>query len=71
MFENVFDIDPGAGEAELRAQVESLEKLKSVAAATQARATALWVAKRRAAEEAAGMPAARRGKGVASEVALA
>ncbi|MGB3232474.1 MAG: DUF222 domain-containing protein [Mycobacterium sp.] len=71
MFERAFDIDPGAGEAELRAQVESLEKLKSVAAAAQARVTALWAAKRRAAEHAAGVPARKRGKGLASEVALA
>ncbi|MGB7358070.1 MAG: HNH endonuclease, partial [Mycobacterium sp.] len=71
MFESVFDIDPGAGEAELRAQVESLETLKSVAAAAQARVTALWAAKRRAAEQAAGVPARKRGKGLASEVALA
>ncbi len=60
-----------AGEAALRAEVERLERLKSAAAAAQARATALWAATRRAAEEAAGVPAARRGKGLASEVALA
>ena len=66
MFECVFDIDPGAGEAALRAQVERFEQLKSKAAAAQARATALWAAKRRAAEQAAGVPAARRGRGLAS-----
>ncbi|GAB3218696.1 DUF222 domain-containing protein [Mycolicibacterium hippocampi] len=71
MFERVFDVDAEAGEAELRAQVEQLEKLKSVAAAAQARVTALWAAKRRAAEQAAGVPARKRGKGLASEVALA
>ena len=71
MFECVFDIDSGAGEAALRAQVERFERLKSKAAAAQARATALWAAKRRAAEQAAGVPAARRGRGLASEVALA
>ncbi|WP_370332301.1 DUF222 domain-containing protein [Mycolicibacterium hippocampi] len=71
MFESLFDVDAAAGEAELRAQVESLERLKSVAAAAQARVTALWAAKRRAAEQAAGVPTRRRGKGLASEVALA
>ncbi len=54
VFECVFDIDPEAGEAALRAQVEQFERLKSAAAAAQARATALWAAKRRAAEQAAG-----------------
>ncbi len=45
--------------------------MKSAAAAAQARATALWAAKRRAAESAAGVPAAQRGRGLAGEVALA
>ncbi|MCK0176837.1 13E12 repeat family protein [Mycolicibacterium sp. F2034L] len=71
MFERVFDVDPSAGEAELRAQVEKLEQLKSAAAAAQARATALWAARRRAAEVAAGVPAKKRGKGLTSEIALA
>lgn len=51
--------------------VERLERMKSAAAAAQARATALWSAKRRAAEAAAGVPARRRGRGLASELALA
>ena len=67
----MFDVDVGASEAELRAAVERFERLKSQAAAAQARATALWAAKRRAAEQARGVPAAKRGKGLASEVALA
>ncbi len=71
MFENLFDIDPAASEADLRDAVERFERLKSSAAAAQARATALWKAKRRAAEEAAGVPADRRGRGLATEVALA
>jgi hypothetical protein len=71
VFESLFDIDAGASEDELRAQVETFEQLKSAAAAAQARATALWAAKRRAAEAAAGVPAGRRGRGLASEVALA
>ena len=36
MFECVFDIDPEAGEAALRALVEQFERLKSAAAAAQA-----------------------------------
>ncbi|MCH9667835.1 MAG: HNH endonuclease [Actinomycetia bacterium] len=71
MFESVFDIDPGAGEAQLRAQVEALERVKSAAAAAQARAAAAWAATRRAAEAAAGVPAAKRGRGLAAELALA
>ncbi|WP_197377280.1 DUF222 domain-containing protein [Mycolicibacterium baixiangningiae] len=71
MFESVFDVDPGAGEAELRAQVEQLERMKATAAAAQARATALWKAKRQAADVAAAVPKSRRGRGLAAEVALA
>jgi hypothetical protein len=71
VFESLFDIDPGASEKELRILVERCEQLKSQAAAAQARATTLWAAKRRAAEETAGVPAKRRGKGLASEIALA
>ena len=71
MFESLFDIDPGASEAELRAVIERCEHLKSAAAAAQARATALWAAQRDAAEKTAGVPAAKRGQGLASEVALA
>lgn len=71
MFESVFEIDPDSTEVELRIQVERLERMKSAAAAAQARATALWRSKRRAAETATGVPAARRGRGLACEVALA
>ncbi len=71
MFESLFDVDPGASQAQLRDLVERCERLKSAAAAAQARATALWAEKRAAAEEAAGIPARRRGKGLACEVALA
>ena len=72
----MFDIDPAVcekelSERELRVLVERYEQLKSQAAAAQARATALWAEKRRAAEEAAGLPATQRGKGLASEIALA
>ena len=71
VFESLFDVDPGASEAELRAVIERCEHLKSAAAAAQARATALWAAQRAAAEKTAGVPAAKRGQGLASEVALA
>ncbi|QZT62349.1 DUF222 domain-containing protein [Mycolicibacterium austroafricanum] len=71
MFESVFDVDVGASQTELRAAVERFERVKSQAAAAQARATALWAAQRCAAEQARGVPAARCGKGLASEVALA
>jgi hypothetical protein len=71
MFESLFDIDLGASQAELRDLVGRCEQLKSAAAAAQARATALWAEKRRAAEEAAGIAARNRGKGLAAEVALA
>lgn len=71
MFETLFDTDPDSTEEELRIQVERLERMKSAAAAAQARATALWRSKRRAAEAANGVPAAKRGRGLAGEVALA
>ncbi|MFB1297345.1 DUF222 domain-containing protein [Mycobacterium sp. pW049] len=71
MFEFMFDVDPEASEKELRTLVERFEGLKSKAAAAQARATALWAAKRAAAEQAAGVPARRRGKGLTAEIALA
>ncbi|MCG7595377.1 DUF222 domain-containing protein [Mycobacterium sp. PSTR-4-N] len=71
MFAQVFDIDQSASEAELRDVVARCERVKAQAAAVQARATALWAEKRRVAETEAGMPAAKRGRGLASEVALA
>jgi hypothetical protein len=64
-------VDPGADEAALVARIAHLERLKAAAAAGQARATAMLDAARRAREADAGMPAAIRGRGVASEVALA
>ncbi|OBB60025.1 HNH endonuclease [Mycobacterium sp. 852013-51886_SCH5428379] len=65
------EIDGAADEASLIERIAVLERAKSAAAAAQARATALLDEKRRAAEAAAGVPAAKRGKGLASEVALA
>ncbi len=66
-----FEVAPTASETDLIAQITALERLKSRAAAAQARAAAAFTAARRAAETAAGIPARRRGKGVAAEIALA
>src|SRR5689334_20242624 len=68
----MFDsIDPGAYEASLVERVAELERGKSVAAAEQARVTAELDAVRRAREAASGVPAARRGRGLGAEIALA
>ena len=64
-------IDPAADEKSLITRIEDLERLKSAAAAAQARAAAAFASARRAAEDAAGVPARRRGRGVAAEIALA
>jgi len=58
-------------EAELIGRIAELERLKSAAAAGQARAAAVLDERRRAMESAQGVPAAKRGKGLATEVALA
>ena len=63
-------VDPSAGEAALVERIAELERIKSAAAAGQARTAALD-ALRRSNEADAGVPAAQRGRGVASEVALA
>lgn len=60
-----------ADESALIERIAELERIKSAAAAGQARAAAALDAARRTAEEAAGLPAAQRGRGVASEIALA
>ena len=64
-------VDPHADEAALVARIDELERVKSAAAAGQARASAALDEKRRADEAAAGVPAHQRGRGVASEVGLA
>jgi hypothetical protein len=71
MFEDLMAIDPQASESALVERIAALERLKSAAAAGQARAAAALDANRRAAEAAAGIPATKRGRGLASEVALA
>ncbi|MDT5339889.1 MAG: hypothetical protein QOD90_5394 [Mycobacterium sp.] len=58
-------------EAALVARIARLEREKSAAAAEQAVLTAEFDAVRRAREAADGVPAARRGKGLAAEIALA
>ncbi|OBA74393.1 HNH endonuclease [Mycobacterium sp. 1554424.7] len=60
-----------ADEAALIARIAELEVAKSAAAADQARAAAALDALRRANEAADGVPAAQRGRGLASEIALA
>lgn len=71
MFEELWDADVGDGERALIDDIAAMERLKAQAAARQARATAALDVLRRTAEEARGVPAARRGRGLASEVALA
>lgn len=71
MFEQLGEVDADASEAELIARIAKLEQLKSAAAAGQARQAAALDAKRRSAEAERGVPAAKRGRGVASEIALA
>src|SRR5258707_2982559 len=71
MFERLVLVDPAADETALVERIAALERLKSAAAAGQARAAAALDETRRAAEAAAGVPAAKRGRGLASEVALA
>ena len=63
----MFDLDESA----LVEEISRLERVKSAAAAGQARAAAALDEKRRAGEAAAGVPKARQGRGVATEVALA
>ncbi len=60
-----------ANETALIDRIAMLERSKSAAAAEQAVLTAELDAARRAREAAEGLPAARRGKGLATEIALA
>jgi hypothetical protein len=71
VFEELVMIDPEADESALVERVAELEWLKSAAAAAQARVTAALDVARRSAEAARGVPAAKRGRGLGSEVALA
>jgi hypothetical protein len=70
----MFDIgvkSDSVDQAALVERIAELERVKAAAAAGQARAAAALDAARRSAEAAAGIPADRRGRGVASEIALA
>jgi Domain of unknown function (DUF222) len=64
-------IDQDADEAALIERISDLERVKAAAAAGQARAAAALDERRRADEAAAGVPRRQRGRGVASEIALA
>ncbi|TNM50269.1 DUF222 domain-containing protein [Nocardioides albidus] len=62
----------GAGStAELVDLIAALEQLKSAACAVQAQAAVDFDAQRRAEQARAGVPAARQGRGIAAEIALA
>jgi len=71
MFESLIGCDPDSDESVLIEGIASLERLKAAAAAQQARLAAALDTARRSAEAAAGVPADRRGRGLAAEVALA
>jgi hypothetical protein len=71
MFERLASVDLDADEATLVECIAELEHFKSVAAAGQARLTAALDHKRRAREKAEGVPAAKRCRGLANEIALA
>src|ERR1700758_3500207 len=63
MFDDLVAVDPSAGEAALVERIAELERIKSAAAAGQARAAAALDALRRSNEADAGVPAAQRGRG--------
>ncbi|HEX7825174.1 MAG TPA: DUF222 domain-containing protein [Mycobacterium sp.] len=71
MFESLVLVDLDADESALVERVAELERLKAAAAAGQARVTAALDEKRRSAEAERGVPVAKRGRGLGSEVALA
>jgi HNH endonuclease len=71
MFDDLAAVDPAADQSALIERIAELERIKSAAAAGQARAAAALDTARRKAEAAAGVPAAQRGRGLASEIALA
>ncbi len=68
MIECMFDAMDGAG---LIARIAELERLKAGAAAEQARCAVALQSARCAAEQSAGVPARRRGRGLGAEIALA
>ena len=70
MFESSPGADPLAYEASLVDRIAELERGKAAAAAEQARVTAELDVARRAREAAEGVPAAKRARGLAAEIAL-
>ncbi len=66
----MFELD-AVDEVELIDEIARLERVKSAAAAAQARLTAALTERRRVAEAAAGVPRAKQCRGLASEMALA
>ena len=71
ILEHVFEESTIADESALIGRIATLEGEKSAAAAEQAILTAELDAKRRAREASEGVPAAKRGRGLAGEIALA
>ena len=71
MFDELIGRAAGSDESAMVAAIAALERAKAAAAAGQARLAAALDRSRRASEAATGVPAARRGRGVAAEVALA
>ena len=67
----VATLPPASSEGENLGRITALETLKNACAATQARETVTFDETRRDAETARGIPTTARGRGVASEVALA
>lgn len=65
------DLDRDVPDAERIDLIRALEQLKAGAAAAQARLTSDFDASQREAQEAAGVPARRVGRGIAEQVALA
>lgn len=65
------DLDPVTSEAEAIDQLRALEEIKSATSAVQARTTAILEQLRLNDEAERGVPKARRGKGLATEIALA
>lgn len=71
MFEQLVTVELRSREAALRDRIADLERQKSALAAEQARGAAEWDAVRRQLEARAGVPAKKRGRGLATEVGLA
>lgn len=64
-------LDGAVDDAEAIEQITALEQLKSAAAARQARLSVVFDASQRARQRARGVPAAKVGRGVADQIALA